>query len=55
WGESYYLTPLQEGKQIAHLIPGAQLIVHPGGDHVFHKKDPGAFVGYIRTFICNHA
>ena len=55
WGESDDLTPLQEGKQIAHLIPGAQLIVHPGGDHVFHKKDPGAFVGYIRTFICNHA
>lgn len=47
WGRKDKLTPLWQGKLIHRLIKNSQLIIHPAGDHNFHKKDPMFIVNHI--------
>ena len=37
WGDADPISPLQVGRRLASLLPGARLVVIPGGDHMFGR------------------
>lgn len=51
WGREDTVTPLTQGEDIAELIPGAELVVLDGVDHIPHVEAPGATVDAIVGFL----
>ncbi len=52
WGElGNPLFPLTVGQEVAAMIPGAELVVVPGGTHFTMQGKPDEFVQAIRPFL----
>ena len=47
------LTPLDQGKRIAHLTPARSLAGLPGVGHIPHIEDPKAFTWALEPFARN--
>jgi pimeloyl-ACP methyl ester carboxylesterase len=43
WGDRDTITPLDQGRRLASLAPGATLDVLPGVGHIPQIEDPRAF------------
>jgi aminoacrylate hydrolase len=50
-GDHDLCTPFYLSQEIAQGIPGAQLVVVPGGGHFIHYEQPERFFIVIRDFI----
>ncbi len=46
--------PIERGRELASLIPGAKLIEYPTGDHALFSGDFEATLGDIEEFITGH-
>ncbi len=51
WGDKDTATPLQDGKDMERLIPGAGLAVIPGTGHYSFLEAPGVFSRIINAFL----
>ncbi|WP_371259214.1 alpha/beta hydrolase [Bradyrhizobium sp. WSM1743] len=47
-------VPIQLGREIASLIPGAKFIEYPGNDHAMVRGNVDALLGDIEEFIAGH-
>lgn len=45
------LVPVEQGRALAQLIPGARYIEYPDGDHAFRTGDTEALLGDIEEFV----
>lgn len=45
------ICPIEGSRQIAELIPGAQLVEYPDGDHAFWTGDVEALLADIQEFV----
>jgi pimeloyl-ACP methyl ester carboxylesterase len=47
------LVPLEEGRQLAELIPGARFVFLDGKNHILLEHEPawGQFMAEVRAFI----
>jgi len=54
-GERDTFTPLRLSVRMAQAIPGAELLVVPGGTHVGPLEQPELVNGRIRSFLEQHA
>lgn len=43
-------VPVEQGRELAALIPGARLIEYPGGDHAFWTGDTKSLLADIEAF-----
>lgn len=51
WGQQDEMVPLWQGREIAGLLPCAELKIVPGGRHGLHLQDPAGLLQIVRTFI----
>jgi pimeloyl-ACP methyl ester carboxylesterase len=51
WGEDDAIFPLDHGRVLAHLIPGAKLIALPACGHLPHLEKPDDVVAAITAFL----
>lgn len=51
WGNDDVETPLSDGKQLARLIPHAQLKVMPQAGHFVHQEKPREVATLIQNFL----
>ena len=51
---TYALVPIEKGRELAALIPGAKFIEYPDGDHAMPRGDVDALIGDIKEFITGH-
>ena len=51
WGEHDRWIPLAQGRELAGLIPGAELRVIPGADHLVQHDAPAAVAVDIAAFL----
>jgi pimeloyl-ACP methyl ester carboxylesterase len=54
-GERDTFTPLRLSVDMARTIPGAELLVVPGGTHVGPLEHPGLVNARVREFLARHA
>ena len=54
WGEDDTITPLTDGKQLATLIPGAQLVTVPGVGHMPQIEATDTFDTTLVQFLNAH-
>ena len=45
------LVPIERGRELAALIPGAKFIEYPEGDHVPFTGDAETIIGDIQEFV----
>lgn len=45
------MVPVEQGRALAQLIPGAKYIEYPDGDHSFRTGDTEALLGDIEEFV----
>lgn len=50
WGEKDSTTPLEQGRDLQHLIPGARLTVIPKVGHMVPLENPAEFQGRLFDF-----
>ena len=50
-GTADALDPVANDRQLAALIPGAQLVLYPGAGHAFLFQDQAAFVPRLEQFL----
>jgi pimeloyl-ACP methyl ester carboxylesterase len=50
-GTADALDPVANDRQLAALIPGAQLVLYPGAGHAFLFQDQSAFVPRLEQFL----
>ncbi|MGE0172379.1 MAG: alpha/beta fold hydrolase [Oligoflexales bacterium] len=50
WGENDRVTPVRTGYGLAHVLPQADIVVFPKGDHVSILRDE-ATLGNLRKFL----
>ena len=50
-GDADERVPLERGRVVAELIPGARFTTIVGGGHLTQSRDPVAFCGMLRDFI----
>jgi pimeloyl-ACP methyl ester carboxylesterase len=50
-GEHDAIAPPHLSRELAGLIPGAQLVVIPDAGHLPNEENPAAFNHAIRTFL----
>jgi 3-oxoadipate enol-lactonase len=50
-GEHDSIAPPDLSRELAGLIPGAQLVVIPDASHLPNEENPGAFNQAVRTFL----
>jgi len=51
WGERDSLTPIEQGRHLASLIPGARLVVLPRAGHIPAIEDPAGFDAALVAFL----
>lgn len=51
WGDQDTTTPLEQGQELARLIPGATLSVMPGIGHMPQIEDPDQFNRLLLSFL----
>lgn len=51
WGESDIIIPIEQGRQIAASIPGAQMITYPGVGHAAQEEAPAQTVADAIAFL----
>ena len=51
WGEDDRITPLWQGKRLAEMIPGAQLAVMQGVNHIPQIEQPAEFNRILLAFL----
>jgi pimeloyl-ACP methyl ester carboxylesterase len=51
WGERDSLTPVDQGRHIASLIPGARVVVLPRAGHIPAIEDPAGFDSALVGFL----
>ena len=54
WGSADEITPIDLGKRLAILIPGAELSVIPGAGHIPYIEDPVRTTEALRRFLAAH-
>lgn len=54
WGEQDFLTPLEQGKHLASLLPTAELVTLKGVGHIPHIEDPAQFNDALLKFVEAH-
>ena len=54
-GEHNHCTPVPLSEEIAAAIPGAELVIFPGGGELIELEMPDAFAGRVRDFVLAHA
>jgi len=47
WGDRDTITPLDQGKRLAGVVPGAQLLVMPRVGHIPQIEDAAQFNGLL--------
>jgi len=45
------VTPPEQARQMAHLIPGAEAVVLPGAPHIASVEQPDAFAGQVIRWV----
>lgn len=50
-GDADERVPIERGRVVAELIPGARFTTIVGGGHLTHSRDPVAFCRMLRDFI----
>ena len=50
WGADDRITPLEEGRRMAEVIPGARLEVIPDAAHLCYVERPGIFNALVEGF-----
>ena len=50
-GDGDKRVPIEKGRTIAHLVPGAQLVTVGGGGHLPAARDPVMFNRAVRDFV----
>lgn len=50
-GEADEIVPVEESRQLAEAIPGAELLVIPSCGHVSHQECDAAFWAAVETFL----
>lgn len=53
-GDEDICTPLHMSEDIAQAVPGAELVVLPGGGHFIYLEQEQAFFEAVRAFIDRH-
>jgi aminoacrylate hydrolase len=53
-GDTDFCTPLPNSEELARLIPGAELVVVPGGGHFIHHEQEQLFFDTVRAFLVRH-
>lgn len=51
WGEQDTVTPPDQGRRLAAMLPNAELVMLDGVNHIPHLEDPGRFFETLRTFL----
>lgn len=51
WGDDDRFLPRSEQEALAAAIPGARLVVHPGGGHAFYWEDPARVAADVVAFV----
>lgn len=51
WGEQDMVSPLDQGRRAAALVPGAGLITLPEVGHIPQIEAPGAFLDTLRQAL----
>ena len=51
WGDEDIVLPVEHGRRMAAVIPGARLIVYKGVGHVAQEEAPAATIADVRTFL----
>ena len=51
WGSEDNVVPIQEGKRLVSLIPGARLVEIEGGGHAVYKTNPTEFHAAFLEFV----
>jgi len=51
WGEGDVLIPIEQGRQIEQIIPGARLISYPGVGHAAQEEAPEETVADAIAFL----
>jgi pimeloyl-ACP methyl ester carboxylesterase len=51
YGEDDSVTPLSDGREIASLLPGAEMVVLSGVGHIPQIENPVAFNGALVRFL----
>ncbi len=51
WGEGDIIIPIEQGRQIAASIPGAQMITYPGVGHAAQEEAPAQTVADAIAFL----
>ena len=53
-GEQNHCTPIPLSEEIAAAIPGAELVIFPGGGELVELEMPDAFAEQVRSFVLAH-
>jgi pimeloyl-ACP methyl ester carboxylesterase len=51
WGEADPWIPVERGRELAALIPGAELHTIAGAGHLVQEDAPGAVLGHLLPFL----
>lgn len=51
WGEDDIIIPIEQGRRIAEIIPGARMITYPGVGHAAQEEAPEATVADAVEFL----
>ena len=55
WGAEDAWIPIQTGRRLADLIPGADLVEIPGAGHLIQYDAPVALANVIRAWLTRHS
>ncbi|MFM2419843.1 MAG: hypothetical protein RL385_4566 [Pseudomonadota bacterium] len=53
WGDADPISPVSVGKSLEQLLPNAELIVIPGGDHDLARTHAGDVGALVRRFLAS--
>lgn len=55
WGDADEISPVAVGRRLAELLPRAELVVVPGGDHDLVSTHAGEVLPHIERFLARFA